>query len=81
MDHEQVREAGDRHAQVGVETIVPLVAQALAVSPLRVQLEHRAADGVEARGEHEHVDRMLAVLGDDARCGERVDRVLSQVDE
>ena len=81
VDHEQVRETRDRHTQVGVEPAVPLLGETHTAPTLGVELQHRAADGVEAGGEHQHVDGVLAVAGLHARRRERRDRVVAEVDE
>ena len=61
VDHEKVRETRDGHAQVVAEALRPLLPQWDSASALRVELEHRATDRVESGGEHQDVDRMLAV--------------------
>ena len=61
---EQVREAGEAEAEVGARAVGPLVAQRDAVAAADVDREQRAGHRVEAGGEHDRVDLVLAL----ARC-------------
>ena len=81
MNHEQVRKAHDRRAQVGVEALIPLLHEAHAAASFGVELQHRAAHGIEACREHQDVDFVLAFSGSNTRWRERLDGIFTQVDQ
>ena len=81
MNHKEVGEARDGCPKVGLEAFCPFLFQAEAVPALRIDREHGAADRVEARGQHEHVDGMLAVVGPNAPWRKGFDRLLTEIHE
>ena len=62
MDHKQIGEVGNRYTEVVIEATAPLLLEADAATPLGVEAQHSAADGVEARCHHDHIERMVAGL-------------------
>ena len=81
MDHEQVRKAGDRHAEVSAKALGPSLLQINAVASLRIEAQQRASDRIESGGQYQHIKRVLARFRDNAGRGKSHDRILAQIDQ
>ena len=81
-DHEQVREISHGQSKICLRPVGPDVGQRFAVATGdRMHGHDGAGHGVEAGGEHDHVDVERALVGGDAGRRDLLDRLLPQVNQ
>ena len=79
-DHEEVREIGHGEPEIGLRPVGPDVGQRFSAAARdRMHGHDRAGHGVEAGGEHDHIDVERALVGRDAGRRDLLDRLLPQV--
>ena len=81
IQHEQVREARDRHAEVGVDSARPRLGEGAAGCPAEIDRGQAAGVGVESGGEHEHVEIDVGGRGAHTCRRHRLDRCRPDVDD
>ena len=81
VDVEQVRKTCARHAQMGARTLGPFILERDSLSTAYVYAGQPPGYGIEAGGQDQNVQFVLALLRLDALRGYSLDRRLAQVDK
>src|SRR5919205_1849865 len=80
VEHEHVGEAVDHEPEVVPRPVGPLLAEVEAVAAANVHRKERTGERVEARGDEDHVDLVIALARADAPRGDLLDRPPLHVD-
>src|SRR6267154_3663249 len=80
-DREEVWEAGDTQAEIGLRTLAPLLLECLAANAADVNLQQRPGHGIEAGGENDRIDSVFLTLCPNADRRDGLDRLATDVDQ
>ena len=80
-DHEEVGEPSRHQAQIGLGAVLPLVRERLTGAAAHVDRDDGARHRVESRRKHDGVERERPGRRVDPRLGDRLDRILPEVDQ
>ena len=81
MDHEKIGKARNRHPEIAIKALVPSFFQRNTTPTLRIKSQQCSADGVEAGGEHEHIERIFSLRSDHSGRIDLANRGFAQVDQ